>query len=77
MMRLAPVFAGLLVDVEVIASAVWSMGGKTELNRRQLAVPLAREPNAEAAVLPANAAVKDLVRLVEARDAKPFRLVLK
>lgn len=64
------------LDVETLVAAVWSMSAKTEPAKRQLLLPLTTDRKAGALELPASARVRDLVPLLEARDA-PFRLVLK
>lgn len=63
------------VDVEVLVSAVWSMSGKDAPTMRQLDLPLSRDPTVEALQLPASATIQELLPLVEARGARPFRLV--
>ena len=65
------------VDVDTLLSVVWMMTGKTEATRRQLVLPLAQDPAAEAVELPASATAAELVRLAESRDGKPFRLTPK
>lgn len=62
------------VDVETLVAVVWSMGGKSEPDKRQLALQFARAPAAEAVALPANATVRDLVALAEARDPMPLSI---
>jgi len=62
------------VDVETLVAVVWSMGGKSEPDKRQLALQFARTRAAEAVALPANATVRDLVALAEARDPMPLSI---
>jgi hypothetical protein len=64
------------VDVETLTSAVWSVTGKTAPSERHLPLRLSGEEGAEEVALPAAATAADLARVVEARGASPFRLVL-
>jgi hypothetical protein len=63
------------VDVDTLFSAVWAMTGKTEVAMRMLGLPLSADPKAEAVELPAAATVEDLVKVLESRDGRPFRVV--
>lgn len=62
------------VDVETLVAVVWSMGGKSEPDKRQFMLQFARARGAETVALPANATVRDLVALAEARDPMPLSI---
>jgi len=62
------------IDVETLVAVVWSMSGKSEPEHRQLRFQFARTREAEAVSLPANATVRDLVALAEARDPTPLSI---
>ena len=65
------------IDLDVLVSGVWQMTGKTSPSKRQLPLALSRDARAEQERLPANATAAYLARVVEARGATPFRLVLE
>lgn len=62
------------VDVETLVAVVWSMGGRSEPDKRQFTLQFARARGPEAVSLSANATVRDLVTLAEARDPRPLSI---
>ena len=65
------------IDVETVVSAVWSMSGKLGPDQRQIGLRLARSGEAATDLIPANATIRELVRLAAAPDAKPLRFAAK
>lgn len=63
------------VDVDTLLAVTWTMSGKTEVEKRELPLPLSRDPNSEAVALAADATVEDLVPVLEARGARPFHVM--
>lgn len=68
---------GCAVDFDTLFAVTWNMSGKTTVEQRQMPLPVTADPKAEAVEMAVDATVEALVKVLEGRGDRPFRVVQK